>query len=159
MRPIIVQRGADFVNQEVVEHSRLPDYNQDVSASSQRQQSFFEVNGTLTPKRDPLANSLESQSDHFELVSQTNRFCVFTRLNFGLEESDQHPRSQEPRKARDRIEQGNIEARRAQDVHKVEDLPRGKEELLGRLAKRRRRIRVRIMQKYGRPINRNLARK
>ena len=115
------------------------------------------MNGTLTSKWDPLSNPLECQPDHLELVPQTDRLRVLTSFDFRLEEPYQDPRSQEPRKARNRVEQRDIKARRAQDVDQVEDLPSGEEELLRRLAERRRRIRVRIMQKYRRPINRNIA--
>ena len=122
-------------------------------------EAFPIVKEILTSKRDPLSDSLEGQPDHLEFVSQADRLGMLTRLDFRLEEPYQHPRSQEPRKARDGVEQCDIEARRTQDVDQVEDLPSGKEELLRRLAKRRRGIRVRIMQKDRRPINRNTSRK
>ena len=47
MRPIIVQRIADFVNQEVVEHLGLPDCNHDVSVSLPTA-VLFKLDRTLT---------------------------------------------------------------------------------------------------------------
>ena len=103
------------------------------------------MNETLTSKRNPLSNPLERQPNHLELVSQADRLRVLASFDSRLEEPYKHPRSQEPGKARDGVEQCDIEARRTQDVDQIEDLPSGKEELLGRLAEWRRGIRMRIM--------------